>query len=197
GGESTEHPAYEMFTYAKRLLESAGFSISVGNDNKALQKLVTGDLQVWAAAWSSSIDPDPYQIYSKYSKASSTKNWNKDGIVNDATGKFATEQAIVEALNDKIMKGRETLDLRERSEIYAGKASGTAYKDMSTLDLIMELAVEFPTYQRYDLCVYNGNVLDANSMHIKDASHNMGPISELWKVSYHVRPAGAEEEGTN
>lgn len=192
-GESTDHPAYDMFTYSKRLLEQAGFSISVGTDIKALTKLVTGDLQVWAAAWSSSIDPDPYQIYSIYSKASSTKNWNKDGIMNDATGKYNTEQDIAEALNKKIMSGRQTLDERARAEIYAMSTSKTDYSLMSTLDLIMELAVEFPTYQRKDLCVYNGNVLDSNSMHIKDASHNMGPISELWKVSYHVRPAGAEQ----
>lgn len=191
-GESTDHPAYDMFTYAKSLLESAGFSISVGTDIRALTKLVTGDLEVWAAAWSSSIDPDPYQIYSKYSMASSTKNWYKDGIINDATGKFDTEKAIVDALNDKIMAGRQTLDERARAEIYA-KSTGKEYSQMSTLDLIMELAVEFPTYQRYDLCVYNGNVLDAKSMHIDDASHNMGPISELWKVSYHIRPAETVE----
>lgn len=196
-GESTDHPAYDMFTYAKRLLEQAGFSISVGTDIRALTKLVTGDLEVWAAAWSSSIDPDPYQIYSKYSKASSTKNWYKDGIINDSTGKFDTEKEIVEALNEKIMAGRQTLAERARAEIYGKSTSKTDYSQMSTLDLIMALAVEFPTYQRKDLCVYNGNVLDANSMHIADASHNMGPISELWKVSYHVRPADAEEEGTN
>ncbi len=196
-GESTDHPAYQVFTYAKTLLESAGFTIKVGTDIQALQKLATGDLQVWAAAWSSSIDPDPYQIYSKYSRASSTKNWNKDGIVNDSSGKFDTEKQIVDALNDKIMAGRQTLDERARAEIY-GKSTGKEYSQMCALDLIMELAVEFPTYQRYDLCVYNANVLDPASMHIDDASHNMGPISELWKVSYYARPAGAEEEqGTN
>ena len=205
-GESTDHPAYDMFTYAKRLLESAGFSISVGTDPRALTKLVTGDLTVWAAAWSSSIDPDPYQIYSIYSQASSTKNWNKDNIVRNPQD-FPMENLIANVLNEKIMAGRQTLDPEERAAIYAESTTTITKKEdikteaqlrqLSTLDLIMQMAVEFPTYQRYDLCVFNGNVLDRNSMTAKP-SHNMGPISELWKVSYHIRPEEpAPETGTN
>lgn len=186
-GESTDHPAYTMFTYAKRLLEQAGFKIKVGNDPRALQKLVTGDLEVWAAAWSSSIDPDPYQVYSMYSNASSTKNWNKDGIIRDPIT-YATEHEIMEALNQKIMDGRQTLDQEQRAMIYANSNRTANYEDWCALDLIMELAVEFPTYQRRDLCVWNGNVLDSSTMRTgDDATSNMGPISELWKVSYHVR----------
>ena len=173
-GESTDHPAYQMFTYAKNFLEEAGFSISVGNDPQALTKLVTGNLQVWAAAWSSSIDPDPYQIYSINSRASSTNNWNKDGIINDPV-KFAKEYDIANKLNDKIIQGRQTLNERTRSNIYGGEGGA--------LDLIMELAVEFPTYQRNDLCIFRKGVLDRNTM-TAEPSYNMGPISELWKLNY-------------
>ena len=191
-GETIDHPAYDMFVYAERLLEQAGFDISVETDVRALQKLTTGDLEVWAAAWSSSIDPDPYQIYSIYSNASSTRNWYKDGIVLNEGGRYETEKAIAEALNDKILAGRQTLDQELRAIIYgrsdANAVANKNYNGMCALDLIMELAVEYPTYQRYDLCVFNGNVLDRSSMTAKP-SHNMGPISELWKVSYHKRPA--------
>ncbi len=181
-GESTDHPAWDMFTDAQRTLEEVGFDISVGTDIKALQKMVTGDLAVWAAAWSSSIDPDPYQIYSIYSNASSTKNWHKDGIISNPT-KYSKEYEIATELNKRIIAGRQTLDLRERSEIYA-KSTGEELTELSALDLIMELAVEFPTYQRYDLCVFNGNVLDKSTMHVDDATHNMGPLGEMWKVNY-------------
>lgn len=173
-GESTDHPAYAMFTYAKSFLEEAGFSISVGNDPQALTKLVSGNLQVWAAAWSSSIDPDPYQIYSINSRASSTNNWNKDGIMNEPT-KYAEEYRIANEINDKIIAGRQTLDRRTRSNIYAGNDGA--------LDLIMELAVEFPTYQRNDLCIFRKGVLDRSTM-TDEPSFNMGPISELWKLNY-------------
>ena len=173
-GESTDHPAYQMFLDAEVILDAAGFDISVGNDPKALQKLVTGDLEVWAAAWSSSIDPDPYQIYSIYSNASSTNNWYKDGILGDPTT-YSEEYRIAQALNDKITQGRQTIDRYERAQIYAG--------DGGTLDLVMDLRVEFPTYQRYDLCVFNGNILDRGTMTEKP-SFNMGLIDELWKVDY-------------
>lgn len=192
-GETTDHPAYDMFEHAAKLLRQAGFSISVETDIQALQKLTTGNLEVWAAAWSSSIDPDPYQIYSINSRASSTKNWNKDGILSDQN-KYATEYEIALALNNKILAGRQTLDEQTRAEIYAKSADNAeSYADMCALDLIMELAVEFPTYQRYDLCVYNGTIIDRNSMTPKP-SYNMGPISELWKVNYHVKAAADSAE---
>lgn len=171
-GESLDHPAYRMFVNAELLLESAGFEISVEQDIRALKKLARGDLAVWAAAWSSSIDPDPYQIYSKNSKTTSTRNWNKDGIYNDATGKFDREKAIAEDLNTLINQGRETLDQNERIDKYE-----------QCYELIMQLAVEFPTYQRNDLCVYDENILDVNTMS-KNPSYLLGPIDELWKLNY-------------
>ena len=172
-GESTDHPSYQMMVSAKNFLAQCGFQISVETRVDALKRLNTGDLEVWAAAWSTSIDPDPYQIYSINSNASSTKNWNKDGIMSDSGAKFGTEQSIVAKINEYIDEGRQTLEQSKRAEIYA-----------KCFDEIMNLAVEFPTYQRYDLCVYNSAVLDVKTMHSDDASFNMGPISELWKVNY-------------
>ena len=55
-------------------LNKIGFDITVKNDRNALIKLATGKLEVWAAAWTTGIDPDLYQIYHKDSKATSTKN---------------------------------------------------------------------------------------------------------------------------
>ena len=172
-GETIDHPSYNMFVDAQRFLNEVGFDITVQTDLKALQKLATGNLAVWAAAWSSSIDPDPYQIYSLESNASSTKNWNKDGIIRESTGRFKKEYEIALKINEYITQGRQTLNQADRIEIY-GKC----------LDEIMELAVEFPTYQHYNLCVYNSAALEASSMHISDASYNMGPLGELWKVTY-------------
>ncbi|MDE7380245.1 MAG: hypothetical protein K2N14_04245 [Clostridia bacterium] len=172
-GATTDHPSYRMFKDAEDFLEECGFEISVQTDIQALKKLSTGDLAVWAAAWSSSIDPDPYQIYSIYSNASSTKNWYKDGIMADSTDTFKTEQRIAREINELIVEGRSTLNEGNRIETYA-----------KCFDKIMELAVEFPTYQRKDLCVYNASVLDGNTMHLTDASFNMGPLGEIWKVNF-------------
>lgn len=206
-GESTDHPSYNMFIRAKELLERCGFKINVEHSALALKLLTTGDLQVWAAAWSSSIDPDPYQIYSMYSNASSTKNWYKTGIERDAGSDsygLAYEYRIANALTAKIEDGREKLKEQDRRNIYGvssttEKLSAAIIDEYGTiddakfdsildklccLDLIMEMAVEFPTYQRNELCVYNSAVLDESTMRINDASYNMGPIDELWKVGY-------------
>ena len=51
------------------------------------------------------------------------------------------------------------------------------------LDLIMHLAVELPTYQSKQLCVFNNKVLDRNTM-TKEPSAYDGPISEIWKLNY-------------
>ncbi|MGN1060963.1 MAG: ABC transporter substrate-binding protein [Candidatus Coproplasma sp.] len=200
-GESTDHPSYTMFIEAKEFLERCGFKINVEHSALALQKLTTGDLEVWAAAWSSSIDPDPYQIYSMYSNASSTKNWYKQGIEQDGgtdSKNLKYEYTIATELTERIELGREQLSRADRLNTYSRSSTNkklsqtVTYSDefydtldkLCCLDLIMELAVEFPTYQRNELCVYNASVLDESTMRIKGASFNMGPIDELWKVGY-------------
>ncbi len=202
-GETSDHPSYNMFIEAKAFLEECGFKINVETSALALNLLTTGDLEVWAAAWSSSIDPDPYQIYSMYSNASSTKNWYKKGIQDDGgNGELKYEYLIAQELTAKIEKGREQLNENDRRNTY-GKSTTTerlydvfdkysygdefneTLKNLCTLDLIMEMAVEFPTYQRNELCVYNAAVLDESTMRLgKAATHNMGPIDELYKVGY-------------
>lgn len=198
-GESTDHPSYQMFIDAKAFLERCGFKINVEHSALALQKLTTGDLEVWAAAWQSSIDPDPYQIYSMYSNASSTKNWYKSGIeLSGENGELGYEYKIAMKLTEKIELGRQQLEKSDRINTYSrssttkklSEATSTAefnniLNNLCCLDLIMELAVEFPTYQRNELCVYNASVLDDSTMRTGSAAtFNMGPIDELWKVAY-------------
>lgn len=171
-GESVDHPAYDMFQDAASFLNTCGFKISVTTDITALKKLATGGLTVWAAAWSSTIDPDLYQIYHKDSKATSVKNWGYSTIYADTTGQFSYEQTIIDDLSELIEAGRATLDQNERMEIYA-----------EALDLIMELAVELPTYQRNDLVVYNRTVIDASTLNPNPTS-TAGVYDRLWEVNY-------------
>lgn len=170
-GETTDHPAYEMFQDAAKFLNSCGFDISVTTDITALKKLATGGLAVWAAAWSSTVDPDLYQVYHKDSKATSIKNWGYDTIFADSD-QFGYEQYIIDKLSAKIEEGRQTLDEATRKTIYA-----------EALDLIMELAVELPTYQRHDLVVYNNKVIDEKTLN-QNPSANEGVYDRLWEVNY-------------
>ena len=173
-GESKDHPAYDMFAEtAEWLNEECGFDITVATDVQALSKLANGDLQVWAAAWSSSIDPDLYQVYHKDSSATSVKNWGYDVIFADMTDKFEYEREIIEELSELIEEARETINKTERKRIYA-----------EALDLIMELCVELPTYQRNDMTVYNKKLINRNTINATNASSNSGVFDRIWEVNY-------------
>ena len=158
---------------AAEILNACGFDIEVKADINALKKLNNGDLTVWAAAWGAGVDPDMYQVYHIDSTAGSTNNWGYRAIKANAGGKYDTELALVKELSDIIDKARETLDENQRKAFYA-----------DALDLVMELAVELPTYQRSDLFAYNTNVIDASTLtDPADLTPFNGPLSRIWEVS--------------
>lgn len=171
-GESKDHPAYQMFIDARDFLNECGFDISISTDATALRKLATGGLAVWAAAWSSTVDPDLYQVYHKDSKATSIKNWGYETIMADNTDQFTFEKGVINDLSDKIEEARETLDKSERKALYA-----------EALDMIMSLAVELPTYQRKDLVVYNKDVINPATLN-QEANAFEGVYDRLWEVDY-------------
>ena len=170
-GETTDHPAYTMFQEAATFLNQCGFKISVVTDPNALKKLASGNLTVWAAAWSSAIDPDLYQVYHKDSKATSVKNWGYDEIKRNTT-KYSREWGTIEELSDLIEQARETINESTRTALYA-----------QALDKIMALAVELPTYQRNDLVVYNRKLIDESTINT-NPSHTSGVFDKLWLVNY-------------
>lgn len=170
-GESNDHPAWQMFKKAEEVLERIGFEIDVKTDAFALTKLSKGELAVWAAAWSSTIDPDMYQVYHKDSTATSTLNWGYRAIKADKQ-KYAYEWNVIEKLSTLIDQGRTFIDDAPRKQIYA-----------KALDLIMELAVEMPTYQRNDLTVYNKDKIDAKTLNQSSSSFE-GLFSRVWEIGY-------------
>ncbi len=169
-GESTDHPAYQALSSSANILNKCGFEITVSTDAQALKKLSTGALTVWAAAWSATIDPDMYQVYHMDSTASSVKNWGYDAIKANPV-KYSEEYALLLELSDYIEQGRETSDQTERAKIY-----------YHCLNLVMQLAVELPTYQRDDLYAYNSNKIDASTLN-QDISPYAGLLHSMEKVS--------------
>ena len=90
------------------------------------------------------------------------------------TSVYQTEWKLVQELSDLIDAGRETTKQDERTEIYA-----------EALDKIMELAVEFPTYQRNDLAAFRGEILKRDSMTKEsDLTPYNGLLSRIWEVEY-------------
>ena len=141
-------------------------------DANALKKLSTGDLAVWAAAWGSTIDPDMYQVYHIDSKASSTLNWGYKQIKNDPT-RYAAEYELIVELSELIDHARQTDNQNRRAQYYR-----------EALNIVMQLAIELPTYQRKDLFAYNTDKIAVNSLTPEsDLSPYKGLTSDLYNVS--------------
>lgn len=170
-GESTDHPTYKLFVDTANELNAIGFDITVATDIQALKKMNTGNLTVWAAAWTAATDPDLYQVYHKDSKATSVNNWNYPAILSNP-GAWTYESNVIESLSEKIMEARSYSDQDERVPIYA-----------ECLDYIMSLYVEMPTYQRKDLCVYNKTVIDEKTL-VQSPNNYIGLFDKIWEISY-------------
>ena len=171
-GATTDHPAYGMFENAAAILNQAGFKIAVSNRATALRDLTNGTLAIWAAAYSTGIDPDMYQVYHQDSQATSVLNWGYRTIANDFTGKYDFEKGVIADLSDAIEAARKTLDRDARINYYA-----------TCLDYIMELAIQLPIYQRKDLCVFNKNVIDEKTVNM-NPDHINGVLYRIWEVDY-------------
>lgn len=171
-GGTENHPAFAMFKDTAAILNQAGFEITVMTSTDALKQLATGALTVWAAAYTSPVDPDLYQLYHKDSKASSVKNWGYDSIKQNNNGLYKEEGEILNNLSDLIIQARQGISHEYRGPKY-----------VQALDLIMDLAIQLPTYQRKDLAVYNMELLDAASLNT-DASAYAGVLNKIWDVNY-------------
>ncbi len=152
-GQETDHPAWRALNHARELLNQWGFEINVRTDVSGLQKLATGNLTVWAAAWGATIDPDMYQVYHKDSTATSVLSWGYRQILLNAGNRYSRENTILDVLSEYIEAARETNNQDERARIYS-----------DALDKVMELAVELPTYQRNDLFAYDAWKLDESTL---------------------------------
>lgn len=179
-GNETDHPAYNAMIHSMEILNKCGFQITVKTDANALKSLSTGSLTVWAAAWSSTIDPDMYQVYHKDSKATSVLNWGYKQILLNSNGKYDIEVRLINELSKTIDAARKTNDGgsndSERGRLYA-----------KALDIVMQLAVELPTYQRVDLFAYNSAKIDESTFTPKnELSSYKGLTSDLHLVSLNV-----------
>jgi len=172
-GSTDDHPAYNTMQVAAEVLNSIGLKVEVKNDSNTLKKLSNGELQVWAAAWGSAIDPDMFQTYHVDSNATSPLNWGYREIKRNPS-KYSYETDLIDTLSEKIDLARETLVQAERKSLYA-----------ECLDLVLELAVELPTYQRKNMFVYNTAKIDVSTLVPEaECTAYQSPMSFLWKVDY-------------
>ncbi|MBE6959118.1 MAG: hypothetical protein E7448_00120 [Ruminococcaceae bacterium] len=169
GSTLQDHPTYRVFRDAAALLNDMGWEITVVCDTQALTKISTGSLEVWAAAWSSALDPDMYQVYHKDSTATSTLAW---GYPHLKTSGSAEELDILDKLSDKIDLARETNDQKKRAELYE-----------EAMGYVLDLAVELPVYQRDVLYAYNASIINSSSLP-SDVNPYSSPLDRIWELEF-------------
>ena len=169
GSTLQDHPTYKVFRDAAALLNSMGWEVTVVCDTQALIKISTGSLEVWAAAWSSALDPDMYQVYHKDSTATSTLAWGYNYLKNSGS---AEELEILDNLSELIDQARETNDKTTRAELYE-----------EAMGYVLDLAVELPVYQRDVLYAYNGNVIKSETVPT-DVNPYSNPLDRIWEIEF-------------
>ncbi len=169
GSTLQDHPTYKVFRDAAELLNSLGWEINVVCDPQALTKISTGSLAVWAAAWSSALDPDMYQVYHKDSTATSTLAWGYNYIKNSGSDE---ELEILDNLSEIIDAARETNDQSERAELYE-----------EAMGYVLDLAVELPVYQRDVLYAYNSNVINSSTVP-SEVNPYSSPLDRIWELEF-------------
>ena len=170
GSNLTDHPTYQVFQTAAKLLNECGWDVEVIADAQALTKLSTGSLAVWAAAWGTTVDPDMYQVYHKNSNASSVRAWGYNAILSNDS--YWMEQDILDKMSEIIDDARETDDQDVRTALYE-KAMG----------YVLDLAVELPVYQRQQLYAYNANIIDSSSFP-KVINPYSSPLDRIWELKF-------------
>ena len=130
-----DHPAYGILTNAKEALATIGIDLQINDptDSNVIWQAIESNpisAEFWCAAWSSTADPDMYQVY--YS--------------TNGNGKGGTESnhymIADDTLDELIMEARTSADQAFRKATYK-----------QCLDIIIDWAVEVPVYQRQNAVI--------------------------------------------
>ncbi len=135
GGGTGDHPAFAILADTRAALETIGITLTINDpaDTNVLWNTMDADEhEMWTAAWGATIDPDMYQVYhSSNGKGLGGTESNSYNIADDE-------------LDSLIIAARESSDQAFRKATYK-----------QALDIIIDWAVEIPTYQRQNLVIFS------------------------------------------
>lgn len=136
GSGNMEHPSAPILTQMKTDMNNMGAELNIRDvDSTTLfAAMNAGTADMWVAAWSSTIDPDMYQVY--YSTGPSNHYHVKNA-----------------ELDKLILEARKTNDIEKRKPLY-----------YQALDILMDEAVEMPVYQRMNMYVFNQEHINIDTL---------------------------------
>ena len=112
------------------------------NQNVLWDKLDVLEQEMWAAAWGSTIDPDMYQVY------------HSGNVIGEPNTSGSNHYYIRSTqLDNLIVAARTSSDQDFRK---------TTYKQ--ALDIVLDWAVEVPTYQRQNIILLSAERVDISSV---------------------------------
>ena len=144
GADGTgDHPSFALLTDGSAFLGEIGIKLTI-NDiawNTFLEKVKSGNAQIFCMAWQTTIDPDMYQTY-------------HSSNVLGAGGTDSNQYMVADPdLDQLIMDARSSADQSYRKATYK-----------AALDRIIEWAVELPYYQRKNCNIFSSERLNLDSI---------------------------------
>lgn len=139
-----DHPSFLIATESSKALKELGINLIVtdlANGSELWTKLEAGQVDMWAAAWQATPDPDMYQIYFSGMDGKDRGGSNYHYEIDDTK------------LNKLILDARASFDTDYRKSVYK-----------ACLDIIVDWAVEIPVYQRQNAIIFNPQTVNMETV---------------------------------
>lgn len=156
-----DHPAFMIFSEASNALATIGMNLIIKdltNSSELWTALEAQEVAMWAAAWGATVDPDMYQIYFSGDDTHEPGGSNYQYAIDDAE------------LNQLILDARASTDQTYRKAMYK-----------ACLDIIIDWAVEIPTYQRQNAVIFSTERVDMDTV-TPDITTFYGWLNEIDNV---------------
>ena len=130
-----DHPSFMILDEASKALATIGITLRIKdltNSSELWTALKANQVAIWCAAWGASVDPDMYQIYFSGDDENAAGGSNYQYQISDPE------------LNRLILAARGTTNQASRKAMYK-----------QCLDIIIDWAVEIPTYQRQNAIIFS------------------------------------------
>ena len=145
GDGTGDHPAYTILTSAEASLAKIGMTLRINDpadSNILWDALDAGTQEMWTAAWGTTIDPDMYQVY------------HSNNVLGVEGSTESNHYHIQDAdLDQLIMDARLSDDQNYRKAVYK-----------QCLDIILDWAVEIPTYQRLNVIIFSTERINLDTL---------------------------------
>ena len=159
---------------AKNALATIGLNLIIkdlSNSSELWDNLDAIQVDMWAAAWGSTVDPDMYQIYYSDVANGPVTGSRKNPNGGPAQGGSNYEYCIADPELDRlIMEARSTTDQAARKAMYK-----------ACLDIVIDWAVETPTYQRQNAIIFSPERVNMDTV-TPDITTFYGWMSEVENI---------------